>query len=219
MTLQETAYESNTTKPATPVGKKKRINHGMSRTPEYSVWKDIKKRTQKKDHKDYPRYGGRGINLHEDWAEDFMGFYKEVGPRPSDKHSIDRDDNDLGYIPNNLSWKTKKQQQNNMRTNKFLTFEGQTLTIAQWSRRLPLTSRAIEGRLDSGWSDERTLTTPLNIRKRDKSTRSFRGKRKTVSAHAKDHGLLADTVKWRLKQGWSANEALLTPPHGRKRWR
>lgn len=70
-----------------------------------------------RNHKDkcYPAYGGRGIDISQLFIDDPQLFINEVGERPSPKHTIDRINNLLGYIPGNIRWATPAQQQRNRR--------------------------------------------------------------------------------------------------------
>lgn len=88
--------------------------HGMRNTREYSTWQSMKARCLCPDNKDYPRWGGRGVGLCQEWAESFEAFYEHIGPRPNGT-SIDRIDNNKGYFPGNVRWATKKQQARNTR--------------------------------------------------------------------------------------------------------
>lgn len=45
-----------------------------------------------------------------EWLHDFPAFLAFVGPRPSPAHSIDRIDNDGGYVPGNVRWADKSEQ-------------------------------------------------------------------------------------------------------------
>lgn len=92
-----------------------RKTHGLSHTPEYAAWRDLKSRCLNPNHIAYPDYGGRGITVYEPWVHDFVAFYEHVGPRPSDDHTLDRLDNDKGYEPGNVAWRTWGVQQNNRR--------------------------------------------------------------------------------------------------------
>jgi len=89
--------------------------HGMSQTPEYKCWQQIKARCLNPHHRAYPDYGGRGVTIQESWIKDFIAFFEHVGRRPSSKHSLDRRNNSLGYQEGNLRWVTSKEQNNNRR--------------------------------------------------------------------------------------------------------
>ena len=87
--------------------------------PEYQVWSQKKGRCSNKNNKKYPDYGGRGINVCERWTEKgtgYMNFIEDLGPRPSDKHSIGRINNDGNYEPSNCRWETREEQDYNKRT-------------------------------------------------------------------------------------------------------
>lgn len=115
-----------------PITKFKR--HGMSGTPEYWAWRDIKKRCYNPNVKWYENYGGRGIKMQENWITDFIAFYKDVGPRPGKGYSIDRIDNDGDYTSDNCRWVDKLTQDNNRRSNVWIEHNGEKKTIAQWAR-------------------------------------------------------------------------------------
>ena len=91
------------------------LKHGLSRTPEYQCWQQIKARCLNSDHQAYLDYGGRGVTIYEGWVKDFESFLLHIGPRPSSKHSLDRIDNNRGYEPGNLRWATQLVQTNNRR--------------------------------------------------------------------------------------------------------
>jgi hypothetical protein len=88
--------------------------HGMRGTPEYSSWQSMKGRCLDPNNKDFPRWGGRGVTVFQDWIESFEAFYDHVGPRPKGT-SLDRIDNRRGYEPGNVRWATPTQQQRNRR--------------------------------------------------------------------------------------------------------
>ena len=91
------------------------FKHGLSKTPEYRCWQQIKERCLNPKHKAYPDYGGRGITIDPVWVQDFEAFYSFVGNRPTAKHSLDRIENSRGYEPGNVRWATMKEQNNNRR--------------------------------------------------------------------------------------------------------
>lgn len=88
--------------------------HGMRNSPEYSSWQAMKGRCHSPGSKDYPRYGGVGIFVCDEWRESFDAFFAHIGPRPIGT-SLDRIDNTKGYVPGNVRWATDSEQQRNCR--------------------------------------------------------------------------------------------------------
>lgn len=88
--------------------------HGMTGSPEYAAWKAMKYRCYDQNNIGYKYYGARGIIVCDRWLK-FVNFYNDMGPRPSNWHSLDRIDNDGNYEPNNCRWATDKQQAYNKR--------------------------------------------------------------------------------------------------------
>jgi len=131
----------------------------MKNTPEWHAWFSMRRRCNSPNTVGFHNYGGRGIGVYPEWNASFEAFYRDMGLRPSDKHSLDRIDTNGNYEPGNCRWATWGEQQNNTRHNVRLTFNGETLTAAQWAVKTVISAFAIYTRLYAGWSTERTLTT------------------------------------------------------------
>lgn len=126
---------------------------------EYWIYFNIIARCYNKKCRAYPNYGGRGIKMCKRWLDSFVNFLADVGPRPSPKHSIDRyPDNDGDYEPDNVRWATPSQQTRNQRTNHFITLQGQTLCLEDWSKRTGIQRCTILMRIRRGWSEQDAIT-------------------------------------------------------------
>ena len=135
--------------------------HGMSSCSEYKIWVCMIQRCHNPKRHEYRSYGGRGIVVCKRWQDSFEAFYADVGPRPSMKHSIDRFPNQNGnYEPGNCRWATRKQQQQNMRSNRLLTYKGETLCVGEWARRVGIGKVTLYNRIKQGWPIEAVLETP-----------------------------------------------------------
>lgn len=124
--------------------------HGMHNTPMYFRWLGIKLRCYHPTHYAYPRYGGRGITMCDEWKNSFKSFYAYIGDPPSEAHSLDRIDNNGNYEPGNVRWATKQEQANNRSDNVRITFNGETKTLAEWGRTLGVTPEAVAWRVKHG---------------------------------------------------------------------
>lgn len=121
----------------------------------YRSWVRMKTRCFNKNDEHYPRYGGRGITICDRWRT-FLNFLDDMGPRLPGT-SIGRINNDGQYCPENCRWETAKEQASNRRTNRFITYRGETLTMAQWARRIGRPRQTIRNRLERGCSPEEIM--------------------------------------------------------------
>ena len=124
--------------------------HGMSSTPLYSTWSGMVQRCTNPNAKNYERYGGRGVTVCSEW-DDFKNFHDWAVTHGYEQGlTIDRKDNDLGYSPDNCRWVDRITQQNNTRRNKLVTFNGETRSIAEWSRILGINHETLRYRVNRG---------------------------------------------------------------------
>ncbi len=92
--------------------------HSMRYSSEYVVWCNMKQRCYNKNHKHFRYYGGRGIEVCEQWQKSFQQFYEDMGQRPLNL-TLDRINVDGNYEPTNCRWATHKQQSQNRRICQF----------------------------------------------------------------------------------------------------
>lgn len=129
--------------------------------PEYRTYRSMKKRCLDPKNNRFNSHGGRGVTICERWLSSYSNFLEDMGRKPSPKHSIERIDNNGNYCKENCHWATSIQQANNRRSNKILTLNGQSKTIAEWGRITGFGWSVIQQRLRRGDTVEQSLTTPV----------------------------------------------------------
>ena len=148
---------------------KSSVRHGEGRngkeTAEYRAWAAMLSRCNNEDHRAFKNYGARGIRVCERWSR-YEAFLEDMGRRPSDKHSIDRIDNDGDYCPENCKWSTPIEQNRNNRNARLLTLRGKTMTATEWSYETGIGRETIYARLKRGWTVKQTLTTPTRKKRK-----------------------------------------------------
>lgn len=153
--------------------KTRNLRHGEGsngkETPEYRAWTAMLSRCNNSNHRMYPDYGGRGIKVCARWSL-YENFLADMGRRPSDKHSLDRSNNEGGYSPENCRWATAIQQNNNQRRKthetkygKHALFEhsGKTQPISEWCHETGIKMRTYRARRQAGMTMAEALFTPL----------------------------------------------------------
>lgn len=92
-----------------------RIEHGMTSHPAYAVWSSMKARCQRKTHKAWMNYGGRGIRVCQRWLRSFENFWSDMGSTYRTGLTLDRINNDGHYTPANCRWADRSAQARNSR--------------------------------------------------------------------------------------------------------
>ncbi len=134
--------------------------HGRSRTRAYRIWTHMKMRCYNPQEA-AKGYQARGITVCDRWRWSFENFLADMGDPPPGL-TIERKNNDLGYSPENCVWATHTEQMNNTRKSRLLTYHGETLTMAQWARKLGVKRSTLEQRFYCyHWTVEKTLSTPI----------------------------------------------------------
>lgn len=170
-----------------------------------SLWysyHSMKKRCLNPNCKRYKDYGGRGIEICEEWLkgfDEFADWAKANGYRHG--LTIERKDVNGNYEPDNCIWITKQQQAFNKRDSIFVTYKGQTKDLMVWCNELGLAYDTIHNRITCGWSPKKAFESPTNG--------------KSFAQVCREHGLKPATVRDRVyKLGWDLEVALNTPSAG-----
>lgn len=131
--------------------------HGMWRTRLYATWCSMKSRCYNKNNKSYKSYGGRGIQVCDEWMK-FPAFQQwALATNYNDSLTIERADNNQHYTPANCSWIPLSHQSRNRRN--VVRFKGEHAREA--SLRLGGNKALVSIRMYKGWSIEKAFTTPL----------------------------------------------------------
>ncbi len=107
------------------------------RTRIRDIWRTLKRRCNNPKDKDYKRYGGRGVTICDQWANDFEIFYNWcIDNKLTKGLQIDRIDNNKGYCKDNCRVVTPKENSRNKSNNLFITYKGITKRLIEWSEDL-----------------------------------------------------------------------------------
>lgn len=121
---------------ARELSKKRCTKHKHYGTPTYVSWQNVVQRTTNSHHKDYARYGARGIYVDREWL-DFRNFLTDMGERPAGT-SIDRIDSTKGYYKGNCRWATSREQSLNRSNTVWLTDGERVMCQSDWAIELGL---------------------------------------------------------------------------------
>ena len=121
-----------------------------NKKPWYNSWRCMIGRCYRPKNVSYSRYGGRGIKVCDEWL-DIRGFEKWVETHPYTKGmTLDRIDTDKDYSPDNCRWATMKTQCNNRSNTVFITYNGETHTITEWSKIIGINRSTLNNRYYRG---------------------------------------------------------------------
>lgn len=118
------------------------------------IWNGMIKRCDNPKNSCYRLYGEKGIRVCYEWYN-FDNFYSWALSNGYDKDlSIDRIDSSKGYYPENCRWATRKQQSDNTSQVIYITYNGKTQPLSDWSRELGIKNGTLYWRYHQGWSVE-----------------------------------------------------------------
>ena len=178
---------------------KARARHGMYKTRIYQQWASMIDRCYNENNKRYPRYGGRGLTVCEQWRSSFESFYADMGDAPEGT-TLDRIDNEKGYTPDNCRWATPQEQANNRSTNVLIEWEGKSMSIADWARHFNLPYHWIKHRHSRGYKPPELFSTE-HLPYRKAKTYPFGGEELTLKQLSARTGVKLQTLYARVYAG------------------
>lgn len=113
----------------------------------YRIWCGMLWRCNPKN-KSKQSYATKGISVCNEWLDytAFKGWAVENGY--DDNLSIDRIDYNGDYTPENCRWVTPEVQANNKSNNHLITYDGKTMTLAEWARALGINYSTLRSRIN-----------------------------------------------------------------------
>jgi hypothetical protein len=82
----------------------------------HRIWSNMKARCRTKSHFAYKNYGGRGIDICDEWFKYYVKFHEwAIANGYRDNLTIERINNNEGYSPSNCTWIEKTKQHRNQR--------------------------------------------------------------------------------------------------------
>lgn len=132
----------------------------------YKSWACMIQRCTNPNNHAYSDYGGRGIKVCQRWLK-FENFLEDIGELPTNKHSIDRINNNGNYCKSNCRWVTQKQQTRNTRRNRLISYNGKVQCLCDWAKEIGINPKTLQARIFRyNWSIKRALIT--SAQKREK---------------------------------------------------
>lgn len=133
--------------------RKKKLIHGFGNERLWDIWKHMNNRCYNTSHPNYKRYGGRGITVCDEWKNDYLAFKEwALNNGYAENLTIDRKDNDGNYEPSNCRWVILDEQNYNKRNTVFITINGETRNLKEWSEISGLSKHLIYSRFRRGWN-------------------------------------------------------------------
>lgn len=141
---------------------KENIIHGKSHTSEYKAYYAMLDRCYNTNIPNYKNYGAKGIKVCDRWKDKENGLYnflKDMGEKPTKKHSLERKRVKEDYYPDNCRWATTKEQSRNKRNNILIEFNGKIQCLQDWAIELNMKFATLNSRYKLGLSIDKILST------------------------------------------------------------
>lgn len=198
------------------------FKHGYRHTRLYRTYSNMKQRCNNSKNHKYPRYGGRGIRICDEWnspngLKSFGDWAMSNGY--ADNLTLDRIDNNGDYCPENCRFVDLKTQSNNRSDNDFITYNGQTHSLTEWSEILGINRGTLWKRVHKyNWPIERAFTESSHIGKNGYVSGTigvelleFNGEIHSFKEWEAISGVKDSIIRERIHCGWNAEDAIFIP--------
>ncbi len=139
--------------------------HGASGTLTWNRWRSMKARCTLPNTKSYPRYGGRGITVCDRWLCSFENFLADMGECPSSNFTLERNDNNGNYEPNNWRWATRKEQNRNSSRTHRIFYHCESHCLSEWAEIFDIPRTTMTAWLKQGLSMQQIIDKHAKLKK------------------------------------------------------
>ncbi len=136
--------------------------HNMSKTHLYQCYHSMLKRCK------YDKiYINKNIKVCQEWLDSFDTFkIWALNNGYNDKLTLERKNVYDNYKPNNCCWVSKSEQPKNKTTTIYLTYNGITKSLLEWSKDMGISRQTLYMRYNRGWNVEKIFDKPLKVRRK-----------------------------------------------------
>jgi hypothetical protein len=138
---------------------KSALTHGMTYSPTWTSWGKMKQRAGLNRRSRHHETLYAHVDADPRWSS-FEEFFKDMGERPSKRHSLDRIDNSKGYWKDNCRWALQREQCANKRTNIHVLVDGERMCLKQACEKAGHHYNKIYARMAKGMSFDQALASP-----------------------------------------------------------
>lgn len=141
--------------------KSKNLVHGhtanKTKSKVYAAWITMKANCYDEYSASYHLYGEQGIQVCEEWRNDFPRFLADMGEPTNERMYLSLKEFSLGYTPENCYWGYKSER---------LYYQGEYKTIQEWAKEYGISKNTLQARLYRfGWPIKKALETPVDKRR------------------------------------------------------
>ena len=191
----------------------KATKHGLSKTKLYKSFHQMKQRCYNPKNPSYQNYGGRGIEICCEWLNDINKFAEwayENGwdeSKSREEQTIDRIDVNGDYSPNNCRLIPMSEQYFNRTDTHYITIDGITKTIKEWSQISGVSMTVINARIvQFGWDAKEAVYRPARKMRTRTGTITYNGQTHTLAEWSKLSGIPLQTLSSRVTRNCTLDE-------------
>lgn len=130
----------------------------------YSIYYGMRTRCNDLNAPEYHNYGGRGIKICEEWLDNYKNFKVwAIHNGYDDNLTLERRDVNGNYSPDNCTWATIKEQNNNKRNTIFVEINGVVKSLSEWADETGINHTSLFYRYNKGDRDEYLIRPVKNI--------------------------------------------------------